>query len=1148
MKIYLLRNYYALTKRLIRQLSLIWLLLICFVVNTFASELSQNSKITISLKEQKLIELIREIERQTEFLFVYNQTEVDVKVPVSVKAKEKQVADVLSEVFKNTSTTYIIEGNNIVLGKKASTKQQKKKGRKITGKVIDKTGGALPGVTITVLGSTRGVISDADGVYEITGISSTDKLVYSFIGMESQVVEVKQQSLINITLSDKVEELADVTVVAFGKQKKESVLSSITTVDVGELQVPTSNLTTALAGRMAGVISYQRSGEPGQDNAEFFIRGVTTFGYKKDPLILIDGIELSASDLSRLNPDDIQAFSIMKDATATALYGARGANGVILVTTKEGKEGKAKVSLRYEESFSMPTNEIELADPITYMNLFNEAVRTRNPLQPLPYSENKIGNTIKGTNQYVYPSNNWHDMLFKNYTENRRFNMNVSGGGKVAQYYVAASAKQDNGILKVDNRNNFNNNIKLNKYLLRANITMNVTKTTKMKVRMHGTFDDYTGPLDGGTTVYNKAMRTSPVDFPAYYLADEANQYTNHILFGNAGDGNYVNPYADMVKGYKDYSKTLLLTQVELEQNLDWITKGLRFRILGNTNRYSFFDVRRSYKPFFYQVGMYDRPNDSYVLSAFNPDEGTEYLDYSEGDKQINSSFYMESAVNYDKTFDEKHTVSGMLVYTMRESKKANQGNLQKSLAYRNLGISGRFTYSYDSRYFGEFNFGYNGSERFSAGERFGFFPSVGAGWYISNEPFWKPLEKVISKFKVKATYGLVGNDAIGSSDDRFFYLSNVNMDDKGKGMSFGDENGYYRRGVSISRYENADITWEIAKKANFGIELGLFEGLELQVDLFQEDRSNILMDRIIPADAGLQAKVRANVGKAQSKGVDLSLDYQHFFANDFWLTCRGNFTYATGKFKYVEEPDYSETPWLSKVGQPINQKWGYIAERLFVDEQEVNNSPEQTFGEYMAGDIKYRDVNGDGKISSLDMVPIGHPTTPEIVYGFGASVGYKNFDINCFFQGSARSSFWLDVSKTAPFIDYNDKDVSWDDKVMTNNALLQAYADNFWSEENRDMYALWPRLSPYNVSNNSQRNTWFMQDGSFLRLKTLEVGYSMPQNLIKRIGAERLRLYLSGSNLLCWSPFKLWDPEMAGNGFGYPVQRVFNLGVQVSF
>lgn len=1116
-----------------------------------ATSYSQKTKINLHLENSTLTEILNSIEQKSEFIFIYNQkiTELDEKRSISVE--NENIEKVLNHLLDDIGVNYKIDDRQVFLFKKGTDeKKVPEENRKVEapqqnevkGKVTDNEKKPMPGVTITILGTTRGVITDNDGTYSIEA-NPGDRLVFSFIGMESQVIDVSNQTKINVQLEPKTQELEDVTIVAFGKQKKESVLSSISSVNVDELHVPTSNLTTALAGRMSGVISYQRSGEPGQDNAEFFIRGVTTFGYKKDPLILIDGIELSADDLSRLNPDDVQSFSIMKDATATALYGARGANGVILVTTKEGREGKTKISFRYEESFSKPTQEIELSDPIAYMNLFNEAVRTRNPLGAIPYTESKIRNTEKGTNEFVYPAMDWQNLLFKNYAQNRRFNMNVNGGGKVAQYYIAGSAKQDNGMLNVDKRNDFNNNIKLNKYLLRANITINLTNTTKMKVRMHGTFDDYTGPLDGGTTIYNKAVRTSPVDFPAYYEPSLDNQFTEHILFGNAGNGNYVNPYADLVKGYKDYSKTLLLTQLELEEDLTWITEGLRFRIMGNTNRYSFFDVRRSYNPFYYQVGLYDRPSNTYTLNPFNPDGGTEYLGYEEGDKQISSSFYVESAINYDKTINGKHNLSGMLVYMMRESKKANQGSLQKSLPYRNLGLSGRFTYSYDSRYFTEFNFGYNGSERFSEGERFGFFPSVGMGWVVSNEPFWDGIKDKLTNLKLKVTYGLVGNDAIGSADDRFFYLSNVNMNDSEMGASFGIENSFSQNGVSISRYENSDITWEIAKKLNIGAEVSLFDKLELQLDLFREDRSNILMDRIIPADAGLQADVRANVGEAYSQGFDISADYNQFFNNDLWVTFRGNFTYATGKFKYVEEPDYSETPWLSKVDQPINQRWGYIAERLFVDESEVKNSPEQTFGEYMAGDIKYRDINGDGKISSLDLVPIGHPTTPEIVYGFGASVGYKNFDINCFFQGSARSSFWIDVKNSAPFIDNNQ-----DDDIVTNNALLEVIANDHWSEDNRNVFALWPRLASYNVENNSQQNTWFMQNGSFLRLKSLEVGYSLPVQLTERIGAERLRVYLNGSNLVTWSGFKLWDPEMAGNGLGYPIQRVMNIGVHVSF
>lgn len=1013
--------------------------------------------------------------------------------------------------------------------------------RTIRGKIVDSEGKPLPGVTITILGTTRGVITDMDGSYSIDA-AATDKLVFSFIGLESQIVDVGNQTSINVTMQEKTEELEDVTVVAFAKQKKESVLASIETVKPEELRVPSSNLTTALAGRMSGIISYQRSGEPGQDNAEFFIRGVTTFGYKKDPLILIDGIELSSEELSRLHPDDIAAFSIMKDATATALYGARGANGVILVTTKEGKEGKAKVSIRWESSMSQPTKNIELADPITYMNLHNEAVRTRDPLGNLPYSPTKVDNTIAGTNPQVYPATDWQDLLLKNYTMNHRLNFNISGGGTVARYYISGGVTQDNGILDVPQENNFNSNIDLKKYVIRSNVNINLTKTTEAVLRVHGNFDDYRGPLNGGTQTYQMIMRTNPVLFPAYYTPDEANQYVQHILFGNFGSGGYINPYAEMVKGYKESSTSMMLAQFELKQDLKFITEGLHFRLLGNTTRDSYFDVQRSYAPFYYNVSDYNNRTGVYKLKLLNSDSGREYLDYQEGQKEVASTFYAESALDYDRTFGEDHTVSGLVVGIMRQYLKGNAGDLQRSLPSRNLGISGRFTYAYKTRYFMEFNFGYNGTERFSANERFGFFPSAGLGWFVSKEKFWEPLLPTFSKLKLKATYGLVGNDAIGSDADRFFYLSNVNLNDGNRGFKWGADGAYTRNGVSISRYANDKITWETATKTNVGFELGLFDKIDIEADFFTEYRTNILMDRLSLSTFGLQAATKANVGEASSRGIDASIDIQHNFRNDFWLTARGNFTYAKGIFEMVEEPDYSATPWKSRVGQPITQQWGYIAERLFVDDFEVENSPRQELGSVvMGGDIKYRDINGDDRISSLDQVPIGYPTTPEIIYGAGASLGYKSVDFSFFFQGSARSSFWIDASATSPFVDN-------DNNYLANNALLKAYADSHWSEANRDIYALWPRLSYKWENNNLVRNTWYMQDGTFLRLKSAELGYSLPEKLYNRFGIDYMRLYASGTNLLTFSKFKLWDPEMGGNGLGYPVQRVLNIGLQVSF
>ncbi len=1033
--------------------------------------------------------------------------------------------------------------------------QQTGKTYTIKGVVLDFNNEPIIGASVFIPGTSIGVATDLDGNYVLKVPANTKNIEFSYIGYEKKVVPFNPKDLNVFRVVTMKEDsgiaLEDVTIVAFAKQKKESVLGSVSTIKPAELKTTSSNLTTGFAGKLAGVVAYQRSGEPGEDNAEFFIRGVTTFGTgKADPLILIDNIELTSSDLARLNTDDIASFSILKDATATALYGARGANGVILVTTKEGTEGKMKLSFRVESSFSAPSKEVEIADPLTFMKLHNEAVRTRNPDGALPYLESAIAAREKELNPMAYPMVDWKDMLFKDFTTNYRGNMSLSGGGRVARYYVALSYSRDNGILKQVPSNLFDNNIKLDKYTVRSNVNINLTKTTELGVRVSGTFDSYQGPIQGGSQVYSQAIKASPVLFPAMYAPDAANQYTNHPMFGNYGtSANYLNPYAEMARGYKEYENTVILAQLELKQDFSFITEGLKGRLLGNVTRTSYYDLQRSYTPFYYALDSYDKTKDEYTLSALNPDLGTDYLGYSPGSKKVGSSLYLEASLSYDRTFVEKHNVSGMLVYTVREGKSGNENTLQKSLPTRNLGLAGRFTYGFSDRYFAEFNFGYNGSERFDKSHRWGFFPSGGLGWVVSNEKFWadKPISKVINMLKLKGSYGLVGNDNISNNDNRFFYLSEVNMNNSGRGMNFGTnfDEGY--NGISISRYANPKIGWEISHKMNVGFELKLFNDLEIQAEYFKERRTNILQERAdIPSLMGFQAPIRANIGEAKGHGVDISLDYSHIFNKNWWTTVRGNFTYASSEFSEYEEPDYSATPWRSKIGSKLSQTYGYIAERLFVDDEDVANSPKQQFGEYTAGDIKYKDINRDGIIDEQDIVPIGYPTTPEIIYGFGFSVGYKAFDFNCFFQGSARSSFFIDPLRITPFAQPYDPDNELGGK-QANNALLQVIANNHWSESNQNMYAFWPRLSDTAISNNNQSSTWWLRDGTFLRMKSAEIGYTLPKRLTSKAKLENLRIYVSGTNLFNISKFKIWDTEMGNNGLGYPVQRVFNVGIQLS-
>lgn len=1144
-----------LTYRLLLIMKLVFLLILINMSAVLAEGFAQN--VTLKARNISLIEAMKSIQKQSGYAFFLNGKDL-ANIQVSVNLDNKSVVTAMDQLLEGKPVGWVMENGTIVV-KPSPLKKTKQKGivsekelglievltqqKTITGKVVDEEGSPLEGVTVTVKGISGAVTTEKDGNYIIIVENNLQPVLsFSIIGYESYEIEVKDQKVINIKLIKKVDDIEDVVVVAFGNQKKSTMVGSVSTINPKELKGPTSNLTTMLAGRVAGIIGYQRSGEPGRDNADFFIRGVTTFGTgKKDPLILIDGMEVTPNALARIQPDDISGFSILKDATASSLYGARGANGVVLVTTKSGEQGKTQFNIRFENSISSNTRNFQLADNITYMKLANEAFATRDPSKGTPYSRDKIERTRLGENEYLYPNNDWISTLVKDFTNNQRLNINLNGGGGKAQYYIAGTVNVDNGILKTVETNNFNSNVKATNYEIRSNVNVNLTPTTEGIVRTTGQFDAYNGPIGGGGNVFNQVLWSNPVMFPAYFPQEFA-PFSKHTLFGNAyvsGKGLYNNPFASAVSGFEQQENSNVTVQVELKQDFSFLLPGLKARLMGYTRRNSYFELSRKYNPFYYAASM-DVQEGFMGLTLLNEGQGTEYLTYSPGDKVVNTYNYLELAAEYNTTLNERHHIGAMLIGLGSSYLSGNAASLQASLPRRNQGVSGRFTYSYDDRYLVEANFGYNGSERFNKKHRYGFFPSVGVAWNVANEPFFDKYKESINKLKLRGTYGLVGNDQIGNVNDRFFYLSNVNLNDYNKSYTFGDNYTETRPGISISRYENNLISWEKAFKTNLGLEIGLFNDFNFELDVFHEKRTNILMTRsYVPSTMGLSANIQANVGEASGKGLEAALDYSKSFANSSWLSVRGNFTYARSNMLVNEEPQYdANNKHLSRIGHPINQRFGLIAERYFVDEVEVANSPLQNYGKYMGGDIKYRDVNGDGQITNLDHVPIGYPEMPEIIYGFGFSYGYKAFDFSAFAQGSARSSFWISPSNIAPFVLNGG----------SQNGLLTHIAESHWSEDNRDLYAFWPRLSDQSISNNNQSSTWWMRNGAFLRLKNVELGYSLPQKKLEKIKFSNLRIYASGLNLFSISKFKMWDTEMGGNGLGYPVQRVFNLGVNVGF
>ncbi|WP_196940127.1 SusC/RagA family TonB-linked outer membrane protein [Sphingobacterium pedocola] len=943
---------------------------------------------------------------------------------------------------------------------------------------VNGTDGPVSGVTVSLkTGRVLGITNEnGDFSFEVDPTSTLVLRHMEYEETELRVADYKPNSAgiysVVVTLKQNSEiEIEETVVTGFGQREKRStVVGSITTVDPKELKGPTGNLTNMMAGRVAGMIAFQRSGEPGADNANFFIRGLGSFGTgKQDPLILIDNVESTSTDMARLQPDDIASFSVLRDANAAAMYGARGANGVVLITTKLGKEGKTNFDFRVENTLSTNARNFAFTDNITYMEMANEAYLTR-PVdassgQGLPYWQNKIDNTKAGRDPLLYPNNNWIDQLIKDYTLNQRYNLSVAGGGARARYYLAGTYNVDNGLIKMDGINNFNNNIKLKNYSVRSNVDINFTPSTVGIIRVYAQFDDYTGPIgyrenngnwvNGGQATFNRAVWSNPVMFPAAYPSSYM-PYMNHPLFGNAlnrNGGLFVNPYAEMVRGYQEYNTSTVMPQIEIRQDLGAILPGLNLTGMAYVRRYAFFEISRRYNPFYYGANV--NPEGGINIRVLNDGSlgsigqvGTEYLDYNESEKRVSSMFYAHAIANYNRRFG-KHAVGGTLIGLIQNQLNGNAGSLQMSLPARNIGLSGRMTYGFDDRYIAEFNFGYNGSERFAQDSRMGFFPSFGLSYNISNEDYFEPLSSTVTNLKLRATYGFSGNDQIGRADQRFYYMSEVNMNNIDRGASFGELGTYSRPGISIGRYANSAITWERSEQMNLGLDLSLLNGLDVNVDVYKQTRSNILTGRtFIPSTMGLLADIVANTNKLESRGLDLMMNYNKTLSTDWWVNWRSTLTFAQSKILIADEPAYKEASRYT-AGHPAGQWFGYIAERLFVDDQEVMNSPVQ-FGtpgvDYLGGDIKYRDLNGDGIISDLDKVALGYPENPELIYGFGGSVGYKSFDFSVFFQGSARSSFFINAENISPFYLNGGNQ----------NGLLQAIADSYWSEDNRDLYAFW--------------------------------------------------------------------------------------------
>lgn len=1113
------------------------LFVFCFLVAALQAKspvYGQAKTFTVSLKNVTLKEVISYVEKNSQYVFFFKPEVINQSTQISVSLKNATVKQLLDKVSEQANIVYEMKERQIVLKeKKVSEQSVSQKKRLLQGLVKDEQGNPIIGASIQLKNTGTGVITDLDGLFQIQVTDKNSVIVISYIGYVTQEISVGDRSSITVQLKEDTKSLEEVVVTAFGAtQKKETMVGSIQQVRPAELKVPSSSLSTSFAGRMAGVIAIQRSGQPGADGADFWIRGKSTFGDATGVLIVLDGVEISSSDLNALDPEVIESFSILKDATATAMYGTRGANGVMIVTTKSGQDLlKPIINFRLETSMSQLTSVPEMVGGVDYMKLYNEALTTRGITTGL-YDDTKIRATEQGLNPLVYPNVDWYNEMFNKNAFAQRFNFNIRGGKKAVTYFMSASVKHDAGNLKSLSKDYFsyNNNINVMRYDFVNNLSIKATNTTKISLGLNVSLRDWKGPSAGVDGIFSMSREASPVDFPIVYPA--RNDKEIYTLWGGMSGGiynnGYRNPVAEYVVGYKKQFASTVNANIRLDQDLKMVTKGLKLHVLASFKNWSKTETTRKAGYNQFEIDQYNEATGEYTLSRVGNEQKTALN--TEGAATGDRRIFIQAYLDYKRKFGV-HDVNAMLLYNQDQLDNNKPDNLLSSLPRRKQGIAARLSYAYDDRYLAEVNFGYNGSENFAKNNRFGFFPSIALGYNISQEKFWEPISNVISHFKLRGSYGLVGNDGI---NERYAYLEDIVLSSDKWKYTTGVNQNVNLQGPVWNRYYNPNLTWEVGKKLNVGFDMQLFHQVNLNFDVFKEIRSKIYMQKVntLPDFIGTgETKIYENSGKMKNVGFDIALDYNKQITKDFFLSFKGTLTYAHNTILERDEPPFQLYPNLSSVGYSRGQHLVYVADGLFRDQADVDSHAEQTLGYIpQPGDIKYvdqPDANGncDGIININDRVYMGYPEDPEIVYGFGPSMKYKNWDFSFFFQGAARTSILM--SGFHPF-----------GKNAT-RGVMKFIADDYWSESNPNPNAAYPRLTRDTNANNTVNSSYWLRNGAFLKLKNAEIGYTF----------KMFRAYLNGSNLLTFSPFKHWDPEMGGgSGMKYPTQRVFNIGIQFTF
>lgn len=1022
--------------------------------------------------------------------------------------------------------------------------QDDEKTIEVTGTVTDENGEPLIGVSVMPKDEAGlGAVTNAEGVYKIK-IPAYTRLVFNYIGMEQQEVLIKEQTTANIKMKTKEDNVIDeVVVTGTGTQKKITLTGAVTTVDPELLRTPTASLSNSFAGVVPGVFARQTTGNPGDNVSEFWIRGISTFGAGSSALVLVDGFE---RDLNDINVEDIETFTVLKDASTTAIYGSRGANGVVLITTKRGRDGKTRINGKVEYSYNTRTKTPEFVDGSTYARLMNEALESRN-MSPA-YSADDLYLLDNQLDPEVFPNIDWMKMLLKDGAPTFRANVDVNGGGSNARYYASVSYVEEGGMYNSDSAlKDYKTNANYHRWNYRMNFDLNLTKTTLLKIGVAGALEKQNQPGSIYNEIWESLMGYNPIATPVKY---------KNGRWGSQGSGGKNNPWVLVTQyGYNQIWKNTINTTAELTQDFGFITPGLKAVVRYGYDIYTDNGNKRWKAPEGWQAERLRDSEGELVFTKKVDEQLMIAIPYSNGQKKE----YFEAELHYDRNFG-LHQVGAILKYSQdgttnnsentyvdqTDSDPIKQMNIDfqrtiQGIDRRHQGLAGRFTYGYANRYFVDFNFGYNGSENFAAGNRFGFFPAYSAAWNLGEEPWIRKAAPWIDMFKIRYSYGKVGNDYL---DTRFPFQGRFMTDDNDRYI-YGDygSSNYTYNGISYLMLANENITWEVAKKHDIGIDFYLFKNkFSGTIDYFRETRDGIFMTRnYLPQIIGVSNSQQpsANIGKVRSTGVDGNLAYSDKLGQ-VNFTIRGNFTYSKNKILEYDE-QYSHYGYSRVAGYRVDQARGLVALGLFKDYDDIRYSPDQSAlkgdFEIAPGDIKYKDINGDGKIDDNDIVPIGSTTKPNLIYGFGVSANWKGFDFNVLFQGVGKSSFFINGFTVYPF-----SQGSWGN-------ILTDVVDNYWSlGKNEDVNAKYPRLTYGNNSNNNRASTYWLRDGSYLRLKNLEIGYTLPKAFVSSMHIQNVRFYFMATNLLTFSDFDLWDPELgSSDGQQYPLSKTFTLGMTIN-